>query len=253
MKKTLIAVSIAALLLPLTVITILLIFEINAFKENDFWYGYMAYFGTVLLASLALWQNQKAYSLSMTMLNMEKTPYIDLYEVDHTEYQDFKNCIKICIDNNDFWVEHNGKIGQTATCLFFLVKNMTDKDIVSILPLDVTARTEYDSGEIIKHKMNTVTSIAQRLKANQVIPLVIVGLTYSFPPKTQDDAKDINSYYGLPSLAIKLRIRLTNYQGENFTGSIKFNASYFPDNDDNQYPSVYNKEIPKPLLDSKQH
>ena len=60
MKKILIFVlSIILLLLPIIVITgLYFIFEINAFIEPDFWYGYMAYFGTVTLAAVSLWQNK---------------------------------------------------------------------------------------------------------------------------------------------------------------------------------------------------
>ena len=57
-KKSLIYLSILALLFPLVIIcAVYLLFSINIFDNPDFWYGYMAYFGTVVLAAVALWQN----------------------------------------------------------------------------------------------------------------------------------------------------------------------------------------------------
>lgn len=51
--------TIFALLMPF--VSMLIVFfaiSINIFDNPEFWYSYMGYFGTVILASLALWQNQ---------------------------------------------------------------------------------------------------------------------------------------------------------------------------------------------------
>lgn len=53
------------LLIPfLALLTALLFFKINIFDNPDFWYGYMAYFGSVILASVAMHQTQKSNKLS---------------------------------------------------------------------------------------------------------------------------------------------------------------------------------------------
>lgn len=60
MKKTgFVVLSVLALLFPIIVITIVYFAtKINIFDNADFWYGYMAYFGTVALAAVSLWQNK---------------------------------------------------------------------------------------------------------------------------------------------------------------------------------------------------
>ncbi len=60
MKKSLIAIlSLFFLALPFIALsTVYLIFKINIFDNPEFWYGYMAYFGTVALAAVAVWQNR---------------------------------------------------------------------------------------------------------------------------------------------------------------------------------------------------
>lgn len=60
MKKTiLILLSLLALFLPLIIISVVyLIMGLFIFDNSDFWYGYMAYFGTVMLAIVSLWQNK---------------------------------------------------------------------------------------------------------------------------------------------------------------------------------------------------
>lgn len=60
MKKFFIILfSVILLVLPFAVIgTVYCIGGINIFDNPDFWYGYMAYFGTVVLAAVAVWQNR---------------------------------------------------------------------------------------------------------------------------------------------------------------------------------------------------
>lgn len=52
--------AITILLLPIVAISILLFTKRNVFDNPDFWYGYMAYFGTVILGAIAVWQNISA-------------------------------------------------------------------------------------------------------------------------------------------------------------------------------------------------
>lgn len=73
MKKTvLVLLSILALFLPLIVILLVyFIMNINVFDNADFWYGYMAYFGTVVLASVSLWQNENANQTNKRMMRQQ--------------------------------------------------------------------------------------------------------------------------------------------------------------------------------------
>lgn len=74
MKKSFIVVSaIFFLVLPIiAILAIYFIFAINIFDNPDFWYGYMAYFSTVALAAVSLWQNENA-----NMINQQKIYYFD--------------------------------------------------------------------------------------------------------------------------------------------------------------------------------
>lgn len=59
MKKShIVLITITMLFLPIIAISFVwLIFNYFIFDNPDFWYGYMAYFGTIVLAAVALWQN----------------------------------------------------------------------------------------------------------------------------------------------------------------------------------------------------
>ena len=81
MKKTgFVLLSALVLLLPIVVVSIVyLVAEINIFDNADFWYGYMAYFGTVALAAVSLWQNENANSINKRLADMtckDKLAYI---------------------------------------------------------------------------------------------------------------------------------------------------------------------------------
>lgn len=69
-----------ALILPLLAIfAVYLIYNINIFDNPDFWYGYMAYFGTVSLAIVSLKQNDNANKLNQRIVDMtrkEKIAYL---------------------------------------------------------------------------------------------------------------------------------------------------------------------------------
>ena len=57
-KYQIILIAIAMITMP--IIAILIVWctlEYNIFDNPDFWYGYMSYFGTIVLAAVALWQN----------------------------------------------------------------------------------------------------------------------------------------------------------------------------------------------------
>ncbi len=57
--------SVLVLCLPFAVLLLVwLVLKINVFDNSSFWYAYMAYFGTVLLAGVALFQTQKTSDLT---------------------------------------------------------------------------------------------------------------------------------------------------------------------------------------------
>ena len=73
-------VVITPLFLPLIVIGVVYLMKGPFIFDNpDFWYGYMAYFGTVSLAAVALWQNENANLINKRLADMtckDKLAYI---------------------------------------------------------------------------------------------------------------------------------------------------------------------------------
>lgn len=94
MKKILIVfISGFTLLFPLIVITIVYLVsksKIDVFDNPDFWYGYMAYLGTIVLSAVALWQNENANQTNKRIMNQQlrqKIGYFDLKEAKKDEKQ----------------------------------------------------------------------------------------------------------------------------------------------------------------------
>lgn len=85
-KSTLILLSLFALFLPLIIIGV--VYLMNGpfiFDNPDFWYGYMAYFGTVALAAVALWQNENANQTNKRMMEQQlhqKIGYFTISQID---------------------------------------------------------------------------------------------------------------------------------------------------------------------------
>ncbi len=70
--KKIVVLTVFILIAPFLAIGALLCFHINVFDNPDFWYGYMAFFGTVLLGAIALLQSHKANAINDRLLNMQE-------------------------------------------------------------------------------------------------------------------------------------------------------------------------------------
>lgn len=70
--KKMFFLTLLILVLPFAAIGILLFYNINVFDNPDFWYGYMAFFGTVLLGAVALAQSHKANRINDRLLDMQE-------------------------------------------------------------------------------------------------------------------------------------------------------------------------------------
>lgn len=78
MKRNLLIFFIASIIviLPVIAIGILYLFwSKNLFDNPDFWYGYMAYFGTTCLAIVSLWQNENANIINERLNELQKNEY----------------------------------------------------------------------------------------------------------------------------------------------------------------------------------
>lgn len=59
-------IGLVVIILPIIVISLVYLFlNINIFNNPPFWYGYMTYVGSVIVAEIAMYQNQKANNLSI--------------------------------------------------------------------------------------------------------------------------------------------------------------------------------------------
>ena len=92
MKKTVLPfVFIFILIVPIIVITfVYLIMKYNAFTKPEFWYAYMAYFGTVLLAGVSFWQNENANKTNERLTKQQlqqKIGYLDLKGAENEEHK----------------------------------------------------------------------------------------------------------------------------------------------------------------------
>lgn len=92
MKKTALSFVFAFILIvPIIVITfVYLIMKYNTFTKPEFWYAYMAYFGTVLLAGVSFWQNENANKTNERLTKQQlqqKIGYLDLKGAENEEYK----------------------------------------------------------------------------------------------------------------------------------------------------------------------
>ena len=53
----------------------------TVFDNADFWYGYMAYFGTVALAAVSLWQNENANQANERMIKQQLQQKIGYFTI----------------------------------------------------------------------------------------------------------------------------------------------------------------------------
>lgn len=105
--------SLAVIGLPLLVIFIVFcVSNINIFDNPDFWYGYMAYFGTVSLALVSIWQTEKSYDISNRMLKIEEDRLLPFIEINREKssickINDTTLKVELCITNYSEYPVHN--------------------------------------------------------------------------------------------------------------------------------------------------
>lgn len=86
MKKHILLITISMLILPLVLIAIAwVVFNKFIFDNPNFWYGYMAYFGTIVLASVSLWQNENAKETNERMTQQQLRQKIGYFSLKENE------------------------------------------------------------------------------------------------------------------------------------------------------------------------
>lgn len=112
-KHWYIALSVLVLFLPLIAILFaLLVFKICVWDNPDFWYGYMGYFGTIILSSVTVWLTKQANETNDRLLKIEEERFTPFLEIDREKSSATKvdaNTLKLelCIRNYSEYPVHN--------------------------------------------------------------------------------------------------------------------------------------------------
>ncbi len=202
-NKWIIIIGVLTLILPLPIIlAVYLIGNINIFNNPDFWYSYMGYFGTIVLAVVALWQNENANIINKRIMNQQlrqKIGYFNLVETigERRRINKYKD-IRIEEKTTD---EQNNTIEEN---LIIDLKNVGE-DIV-LNPMVVSA------------KINGCTA-----KLTTEITAIYINETIGFSlenPKGKDEI-----------LKIDLSIKMQNTAGIYYTQSFNIELKRLPTDD----------------------
>lgn len=158
MKKALLVIlGIAILCFPLVVIGVVyLSLSKNIFDNPDFWYGYMAYFGTTFLAIVSLWQNENANrinrNLSEKNLYYQKVASQKLFPIIHVENISSKKCEGV----PSFGLEYHCPSKCNVFDRYSMCRNSTDwEEILAInLDIDDPCNLSDDSDKIYKKSIH---------------------------------------------------------------------------------------------------
>ncbi len=243
MKKSIIIIfSLLLLLLPL--VTILIVFlsaKINIFDNADFWYNYMAYFGTVALAAVAVWQTKKANDISQTLLEMEvdkKTPRVDIRGITEADFKSSNtaNYLNTLVDGcfSQYGREWE-KNAWHGTALIFALKNLKETDILNISVSEVSSAilAENELFDKKKHKCSNSASI-QTIAPSETIPFVLNIPDELFQKVAEFDIKK------QASLFLAMNISMQNCDGKRYIQRIEMNIV-----------NAYQREIISPVIINK--
>lgn len=112
-KHWYIALSVLVLFLPLIAILFaLLVLKIYIWNNPDFWYGYMGYFGTIILSTVTVWLTKQANETNDRLLKIEEERFTPFLEIDRekssaTKVDDITLKLKLCIRNYSEYPLHN--------------------------------------------------------------------------------------------------------------------------------------------------
>ena len=243
MKKSIIIIfSLLLLLLPLfTILIVFLSAKINIFDNADFWYNYMAYFGTVALAAVAVWQTKKANDISQTLLEIEvdkKTPRVDIRGITETDFKrsNTANYLNALVDD---CFSHYGrdweKIAWRGTALIFALKNLKETDILNISVSEVSSAilAENKFFDKKKHKCSNSASI-QTIAPSETIPFVL-----NIPDELFRKVAEFN-IKKQASLFLAINISMQNCDGKRYIQRIEMNIV-----------NAHQREIISPIIINK--
>ena len=226
MKKVLIPLmSVLLLLMPFIVILVVyFVAQINIFDNPDYWYGYMGYFGTVVLAAVAVWQTKEANDISQTLLEIEidkKTPCVDIRRITKTSFEqsDTANYLNTLVDG--CYSRYNKQWEKTAwmgTALIFALKNLKETDILNISVSEVKSAI-LAGNELFNEKKHNCSNSAsiQTIGPDEVIPFILNVPDDLFKEVAEWDNKKY------PSLFLAINISMQNCEGKRYIQRIEMN------------------------------
>lgn len=175
-KGQILLISVTMIVMPIiAILIVLLTLKYNIFDNPDFWYGYMAYFGTIILAAVALWQNHQ-----LGEINKKSQKNIETISIRSNEINIISKII-----------EHEETRLQQLNVAF-------DKFIDFCDPGFILSKTLYKSGRELHDIVDEFGRENELLYNN-----VFNGLSWG----TQDDRK-------LKYLVVELNMKLFDMLGE---------------------------------------
>ncbi len=129
-------IGIMALLLPfIGIIIARIFFKINIFDNPDYWYGYMAYFGTVSLAMVSWLQSIKTEEISNKFIKQQLRQKIGYFELKQ-EIGEVRKVRKYQLLQNGQFFSLDGDYDKTKDkTLGIWLKNVGEDIILNVHPI----------------------------------------------------------------------------------------------------------------------
>lgn len=206
-RNRVVIIGVGAVILPFIGILIAwVVFKKSIYDNPDFWYGYMAYLGTVLLATVALYQNVIVHEINESLARQELRKKIGYFELerevaktDHTESGVITRLNSYCDLRVGGFVDCHGKdIPSKQYVLRVRLKNVGE-DIICNMKI-ISERINGE--EIVASCSNKVTY------KNEIIAFDV----------------DIKNYNQTEYLDINLDIQMENVAGIKYNQNINVKA-----------------------------
>lgn len=225
------------------ILAVYLFLGINIFDNPDFWYGYMAYFGTVVLAAVSVWQTKKANDISQRLLEMEfnkNIPCVDIRGITEIELRksNVADRLNVLVDDcysvfDDNW----NKLHYDGTALFFSMKNLKDTDILNINMIDIRSAVKVKNDFIMEKTHQCANSVTiQTISPGEAIPLVL-----NIPDDLFEKVAEVSTERDLSaSLFLDVSLSMLNSEGRRYMQRIEFNIV-----------NAFNQGIASPVIINK--
>ena len=175
----------------------------------------LTFVGTIVLGYIAIYQNRKANDINQRLLQIEETrlkpslSMIMLSEDERNKYSPFE-VLTFCIDDNNAMFFENWKmLGNCDLVLWFLLKNMSDQDVIKIEADSLTSAIVFQNSIICgserTHKIKTICN-NNAIEGKHNLPLAINMPDLFVDVYQHQDAR----------LRLNLVLKVTNYDSREY-------------------------------------